>query len=440
MSDIAIRGEKLGKRYRIGQRQPYLALRDVLAHAAKAPLRTFRASVSKFSSNGGERIWALKDVSFEVREGEVVGIIGRNGAGKSTLLKILARVTKPTEGLAQIHGRMGSLLEVGTGFHPELTGRENVLLSGAILGMKKREIVRKFDEIVAFAEVEKFVDTPLKHYSTGMQMRLAFAVAAHLEPEVLLVDEVLAVGDASFQKKCLGKMGDVARDGRTILFVSHQLNQIRRLCDRVMWIDSSQMREIGPTAQVTSAYETVFTSATNGDRQRPVTNNSKARFLRWEIVEPRDTGPNELSSFGPVVVRFVLDVYVPLRVAAHGISLFDADGRLMWGNAAYNFDLSEGRRQFVYVLPTLPLRPGAFRWQLSLYDEYGLVDLWEGAPELLVSTEPVTHPRDEWAGILNIPSDFRVSPLDDDHDFLMPRIGIAKETVGMAESEKGVNG
>src|SRR6266576_2477898 len=231
MSVIAIRGEKLGKRYRIGERQRYLALRDVLTQTAKVPLRLFRAGAPKSSSNGAGHIWALKDASFEVREGEVVGIIGRNGAGKSTLLKILARVTKPTEGFAKVHGRLGSLLEVGTGFHSELTGRENVYLSGAILGMKKREIVHKFDEIVAFAEIEKFIDTPLKHYSTGMQMRLAFAVAAHLEPEILVVDEVLAVGDIEFQKKCLGKMSEVSRrQGRTVFLVSHNLAAVRSLC------------------------------------------------------------------------------------------------------------------------------------------------------------------------------------------------------------------
>src|SRR6202167_3251560 len=232
MSDVVIHVDNLGKRYRIGERERYLALRDVLTRAMTAPARLFGPRKSTSSSNGNgngdhSHIWALKDVSFDIRQGEVVGIIGRNGAGKSTLLKILARVTKPTSGHAEIRGRMGTLLEVGTGFHPELSGRENVFLSGAILGMNKDEIRRKFDEIVDFAEVEKFIDTPLKHYSTGMQMRLAFAVAAHLEPEILLVDEVLAVGDAAFQKKCLGKMGEVAHAGRTIVFVSHQMNQIR---------------------------------------------------------------------------------------------------------------------------------------------------------------------------------------------------------------------
>src|ERR1700691_5373052 len=241
MSNAVIHVDNLGKRYRIGEREPYLALRDVLTRAITAPARIFGPRKSAASSNGNgndngngdhSHIWALKDVSFDIRKGEVVGIIGRNGAGKSTLLKILARVTKPTRGYADIRGRMGTLLEVGTGFHPELSGRENVFLSGAILGMNKDEIRRKFDEIVDFAEVEKFIDTPLKHYSTGMQMRLAFAVAAHLEPEILLVDEVLAVGDAAFQKKCIGKMDSVTRTGRTIVFVSHNMAAVQSLCPR----------------------------------------------------------------------------------------------------------------------------------------------------------------------------------------------------------------
>src|SRR2546429_3545935 len=220
-----IQAEKISKRYRIGEHERYHALRDVFTRALRSPLSFLRRSHP-------ETFWALKEVSLDVREGEVLGVIGRNGAGKTTLLKILSRITRPTSGSAEIRGRMGTLLEVGTGFHPELTGRENTFLSGAILGMSKTEIHRKFDEIVAFAEVEKFIDTPLKHYSSGMQMRLAFAVAAHVEPEILLVDEVLAVGDINFQKKCLGKMGEVARGGRTILFVTHQMNQIRRLCER----------------------------------------------------------------------------------------------------------------------------------------------------------------------------------------------------------------
>src|ERR1700736_5773107 len=253
MQKVGIHSVGLGKRYAIGERARYLALRDVLANAMNAPRRLFGWNRQSTDSSR-EQLWALRDVSIDINEGEIVGLIGRNGAGKTTLLKILSRVTRPTTGFAEVHGRMGSLLEVGTGFHPELTGRENVFLSGAILGMRKREIERKFDEIVAFAEVEKFIDTPLKHYSSGMQMRLAFAVAAHLEPEILLVDEVLSVGDLEFQKKCLGKMGDVASEGRTVVFVSHSMAAITQLCPRVLWMHGGHLELDGPAATVVSAY------------------------------------------------------------------------------------------------------------------------------------------------------------------------------------------
>ena len=249
MSDVAIRVEHLSKRYKLGEREPYKSLRDVIARGARAPLRWLGGKNKP--ANSDQYLWALEDVSFEIRQGEAVGIIGRNGAGKSTLLKILSRITKPTRGKAEIYGRVGSLLEVGTGFHPELTGRENIYLNGAILGMKRREIERKFDEIVAFAEIEKFLDTPVKRYSSGMYVRLAFAVAAHLEPEILLVDEVLAVGDAQFQKKCLGKMGEVANLGRTVLFVSHQMDAITRLCQNAIHLDSGKMVSVGSVEKVT---------------------------------------------------------------------------------------------------------------------------------------------------------------------------------------------
>jgi lipopolysaccharide transport system ATP-binding protein len=230
----AIRVEHLSKRYRIGAAQSkfhYGMLREVLVDVAMTPVRLVKAMAGRGmrGSNSSSFIWALDDVSFEVEEGRVLGIVGRNGAGKSTLLKVLSRVTEPTKGNVTVRGRVGSLLEVGTGFHPELTGRENIYMNGAVLGMKRAEIDRKFDEIVAFSEVEQFIETPVKRYSSGMYLRLAFAVAAHLEPEILVVDEVLAVGDAEFQKKCLGKMNDVAQDGRTVLFVSHNMSAILRL-------------------------------------------------------------------------------------------------------------------------------------------------------------------------------------------------------------------
>jgi homopolymeric O-antigen transport system ATP-binding protein len=258
LSDVAIRVENLGKRYRIGRlQQQHDTLRDTIVDTfQRLRVNTVRRSNAPTfqRSNGDDMIWALKDVSFEVKRGEVVGIIGRNGAGKSTLLKILSRITKPTEGWADIHGRVGSLLEVGTGFHPELTGRENIYLNGAILGMHRVDIDRKFDEIVAFAEVEKFIDTPVKRYSSGMYVRLAFAVAAHLEPEILLVDEVLAVGDIAFQEKCLGKMGEVAGAGRTVLFVSHNLGSIQRLCTDAMLLNYGSVQTIGKPAAVVQDY------------------------------------------------------------------------------------------------------------------------------------------------------------------------------------------
>jgi homopolymeric O-antigen transport system ATP-binding protein len=258
MDNIAISLRGIGKKYRIGAHQAsYQTLRDTLADIVVTPIRRAAGFLRHPSVERGrhnESIWALKDVSFEIRGGEVVGLIGRNGAGKSTLLKILSRITDPTTGVAEIRGRVGSLLEVGTGFHPELTGRENVYLNGAILGMKRNEIARKFDEIVAFAEVDKFIDTPVKHYSSGMYLRLAFAVAAHLEPEILLVDEVLAVGDAHFQKKCLAKMEDVGRQGRTVLFVSHNMPAITRLCPRTILLGQGGVQMDGPSHQVAGVY------------------------------------------------------------------------------------------------------------------------------------------------------------------------------------------
>ncbi len=252
MSEVAVRVFDLGKQYRIGgTRVPYKTFREVVTTGVLSPLRMFRKNGHR---NDGNTFWALKDVNLEIQRGQVVGVIGRNGAGKSTLLKILSRITDPTVGGADVFGRVGSLLEVGTGFHSELTGRENIYLSGAILGMHKVEIERKMDEMVAFAGVEAFLDTAFKHYSSGMQMRLAFAVAAHLEPEILLVDEVLAVGDLAFQNKCLDKMRDISGSGRTILFVSHNLGAIHQLCDRCILLDRGQVLADGPTEKVIQTY------------------------------------------------------------------------------------------------------------------------------------------------------------------------------------------
>jgi lipopolysaccharide transport system ATP-binding protein len=297
MSDVVIRAEAVGKKYKIThqhERQRYVALRDVFADKMLSPWRWIKSqttnngnghATSNFTSGSlpiNEDFWALRDVSFEIRRGEVVGIIGRNGAGKSTLLKILSRITEPTVGRVRIRGRVASLLEVGTGFHPELTGRENIYLNGAVLGMTRAEIKQKFDEIVAFAEVEKFLDTPVKRYSSGMYVRLAFAVAAHLEPEILIVDEVLAVGDAEFQKKCLGKMDEVAKGGRTVLFVSHNLAAIRTLCKVGLLLELGKIKRHGDVYSVADYY---YRSA-----QKPETvrldfhyEGVKPRFIKAEL-------------------------------------------------------------------------------------------------------------------------------------------------------------
>jgi lipopolysaccharide transport system ATP-binding protein len=259
MADPIIKVKNLYKRYRIGAREKgYKTFRETIMEGLSAPVRNLGRLRSLTSFKEGDEanvIWVLKDVSFEVKEGEVLGIIGRNGAGKTTLLKILSRITEPTRGTAELYGRVSSLLEVGTGFHPELTGRENIFLNGAILGMRKQEIERKFDEIVAFSEIGPYIDTPVKRYSSGMYVRLAFAVAAHLEPEILLVDEVLAVGDLGFQKKCLGKMGDIAKGGRTVLLVSHHMASIRILCKNALWIDNGQIIKSGGAEEVVANYE-----------------------------------------------------------------------------------------------------------------------------------------------------------------------------------------
>jgi lipopolysaccharide transport system ATP-binding protein len=395
-----IEAHGISKRYERGALSSSGLLRDTLA-------RTLRSPWTLFQRQKPDTFWALNDVSLEVREGEVLGLIGRNGSGKTTLLKILSRITRPTSGWAEIHGRVGSLLEVGTGFHPELTGRENAYLSGAILGMSRQEITRKFDEIVAFAELEKFIDTPVKHYSSGMYVRLAFAVAAHLEPEILLVDEVLAVGDVKFQRKCLGKMGDVARAGRTIILVSHQLNQIRRLCNRTVWVESGEVRQTGATAEVVSAYETAMASPERGSGSSAA--QDKTRFLSWRILEPAGDSPHCLDSVGPVSVAFRLQVNSPIRHGHQGIALFDSERRLMWAFANDELTLDAGIHDLIYKFPFLPLCPKSYNWQLSLWNEKENVDLWEAIPELQVTSPNYQHALDEWNGFLNLPSEFNIS-------------------------------
>lgn len=321
----AIDCELVSKKYAIGRRERYRALRDVIAEAAAAPFRGFPKRKT-------ESIWALKDVSFDVPEGKVVGIIGRNGAGKSTLLKILSRITKPARGSVRIRGRVGSLLEVGTGFHPELTGRENIFLNGAIIGMRKAEIVRKFDEIVAFAGVEKFLDTPVKRYSSGMYVRLAFAVAAHLETEILLIDEVLAVGDVAFQRKCLGKMNDLSRSGRTVLFVSHNMQAVRSLCSEAVWLEQGQIKAVGPSANVIEQYLDVASrSETLGSLDATLQAMPADSTFRMNYVSLEQDGVTASTVLSSKPLELVLGYTVFRDTPGFHlcISVFDVEGTLL---------------------------------------------------------------------------------------------------------------
>ncbi len=316
--------KQLGKQYQIGGPQvAYQTLRESVSTTLRAPLKRFRG-------NGkGRTIWALSDIEFEVLPGEVVGIIGRNGAGKSTLLKILSRITEPTTGRVELYGRVGSLLEVGTGFHPELTGRENIFLNGAILGMKRSEIARKFDEIVAFAEVEKFIDTPVKRYSSGMFLRLAFAVAAHLEPEILVVDEVLAVGDAGFQRKCLDQMKEVSRHGRTVLFVSHNMPAISRLCPRTILLDDGKLLEDGPSSQVIGKYlqSGLGTSAlrTWADPTR-APGNHIARLIAVRVRTEENETTESVDIRRPVGIEMEYEVMEPGHILVPNYHFFNEEG------------------------------------------------------------------------------------------------------------------
>jgi lipopolysaccharide transport system ATP-binding protein len=401
MSDIVIRAEGLGKRYRRGLTGPPETLRDALTRVIKSPLAAMRRPSQEF-------FWALRDVGLEVRHGEVLGLIGRNGAGKTTLLKILSRITRPTTGWAEIHGRVRSLLEVGTGFHGELSGRENTYLSGSILGMGKREIDRKFDEIVAFAEVDKFIDTPVKHYSSGMYVRLAFAVAAHLEPEILLVDEVLAVGDLNFQKKCLGKMGDVAKAGRTIVLVSHQMNQMRRLCHRVAWVDAGKIRMNGATHEVISAYESAMSRGERSDNSVDRAPSTKARFIRWEIAGASADERHTLKTSDAVTLTFTLDIQQPIKSGHYGIALRNHEQQVIWAWEKRPLVLEAGEHQISHTFPVLPVRPGLYSWLVAFYDQADLMDIWDCVPEMMVSTESFQHPQDQWSGVLNIPVGFEI--------------------------------
>jgi lipopolysaccharide transport system ATP-binding protein len=340
MSDAMITVENLGKSYRLrhqGEKQRYTALRDVLAEKFKGIIRGFKGGdrdrTKPARGTSYEEFWALREVSFEIKRGDVVGIIGRNGAGKSTLLKVLSRITEPTTGRVHLKGRVASLLEVGTGFHPELTGRENVFLNGAILGMNRLEIKRKFDEIVAFAEVEKFLDTPVKRYSSGMYVRLAFAVAAHLEPDILIVDEVLAVGDVEFQKKCLGKMQDVATGGRTVLFVSHNMAAISRLCQKGLFMRQGRVVTQGSVEAVVAQYLQSASGEKSMYTPQPGQKQPGNDFIRLNSVSVQDINGFAGPVFGggeTLVVEVVYEILKSTRGLRVGFYLHSADGTIVF--------------------------------------------------------------------------------------------------------------
>ncbi|MFO0842698.1 MAG: ABC transporter ATP-binding protein [Gemmataceae bacterium] len=375
MPEPIIRVENLGKRYVLRHQQAgprYRALRDVLADGLRTGLGLFRGGDAPATTR--EEFWALKDVSFEVNEGEVLGIIGRNGAGKSTLLKVLSRITEPTTGRVVLNGRVASLLEVGTGFHPELTGRENIFLNGSILGMNRREIARKFDGIVAFAEVEKFLDTPVKRYSSGMYVRLAFAVAAHLEPEILVVDEVLAVGDAEFQKKCLGKMGEVARGGRTVLFVSHNMSVVNNLCATGVLLSGGRVKLVGPMADVTSHYiESLNTSSDHAvDLRHHPSRSAHARPVIHSVrLSTGDgKGTTVFTAGGTFRLELILDPGHPtLTSPLIGVGVNDhAGGRVFTvGNYYSNSVIPDitGRAIVRCDIDEIPLAPGRYTLTLA---------------------------------------------------------------------------
>ncbi len=389
MSDIVLRAEDLGKKYVIGHqagRERYTALRDALASATKGLVRAARDMVRGRQLLPGdelEEFWALKDVSFEIKRGEVVGIIGRNGAGKSTLLKILSRITEPSAGRVEIKGRVASLLEVGTGFHPELTGRENIYLNGAILGMTHAEISRKFDEIVAFAEIEKFLDTPVKRYSSGMYVRLAFAVAAHLEPEILVVDEVLAVGDAEFQRKCLGKMQDVAEGGRTVLFVSHNMAAVQALCITGILLNQGRVHEVGDASRVVQSYMVKAKRPASFTENRSASGDVK--LISAYTCDACGVKKDVFASDEPVVV--VMDVAVAcirkrfrvgLRVIHSELDTIFTSGDTDRLNAT---ERAQGVYRLSCIIPANLLRPDEY--SIALAADVPMVEVLYDIPEAL---------------------------------------------------------
>ncbi len=411
MSDIAIRVNELSKRYLVGRpRERYRSLRDSLMTSLARPF-----SRPSEAEREAQILWALKDISFEVRHGEVMGIIGRNGAGKSTLLKILSRITEPTSGRATIHGRVGSLLEVGTGFHPELSGRENIYMNGAILGMSRAEITRKFDEIVAFAEVERFVDTPVKRYSSGMYMRLAFAVAANMEPEILVVDEVLAVGDIAFQRKCLGKMTDVAKHGRTVLFVSHNMEAVRKLCQSALLMDDGRILAEGPVSSVIESYLSQSSKSQLTYELPPPTEPVTPGYAITATVEDEQGRSAVSIPVGkPWQVRVRFRICAPLEHFIIGMGIMtpaETSLRTTWTDPR---PIAPGEYDVVFYEPTLWLEPGRYTLAIGL-SEYERAIYFNIGPAVL-DVAPVSDGlnlvRISGCGVILNPMPYDLEPIN----------------------------
>ena len=377
MSDLAIQVERLGKQYAIGgAERRYDTFREALTHSLSSPFHKLRKLGGRAKAE--ERFWALKDVCFEVKRGEVLGIVGRNGAGKSTLLKVLSKITSPTEGRVTTFGRVASLLEVGTGFHPELTGRENIYLNGAVLGMSRVEVERKFSDIVEFSEVETFLDTPVKRYSSGMYVRLAFAVAAHLEPDVLLVDEVLAVGDAEFQRRCLGKMEEVSSGGRSVLFISHNLPSVLSLCEKAIWLEDGKIREHGSTRSVVSKYLSQTALQSQSVRSENMAGNSVLKILGADVFcDQEHTGPG-ITAGQDCTIRVQVQADVQIDNLDIEIGIYDELtrplGLLQSSVSGSTFSCSTGMSEFYCKIHDTPLYPGSYILNVAVTRKNELLD------------------------------------------------------------------
>lgn len=426
MTTFALRVDGLGKEYRLRQgRTPYKTAREAIVSAIAASFRIHRSG----GVDRAECFWALKDVSFEVASGEVVGIIGRNGAGKSTLLKILSRITEPTTGLAEIRGRVGSLLEVGTGFHSELTGRENIFMNGAILGMKRAEIIRRFDEIVAFAETERFLDTAVKHYSSGMYLRLAFAVAAHLEPEIFIVDEVLAVGDAAFQRKCLGKMGQVASEGRTVLLVSHNMQAINSLCRTALLFEGGRVVRAGAAAEVVSAY--LQPDAAQLEEQQKVfenpstaPGNDKIRIRAVRLVAENSSAGGEIGIDTPLRVEIDYWNLQPEATVLLEVDLYTFDGTPVFESVSVDDPtwrvrpLPVGLFRGVVLIPANLLNQGSYRLRVVFIDEFGTARIFDYPSAAVFTVHDLSPRRISWygrfQGVVRPRLEWRIEPITAD--------------------------